>query len=299
MADDSETFDRSWKWTKTILQRKEDHLFSWQFDYKRSWISFPIRIIRVEDHNSATDADTDIAYALFLAGEKWGRRDYIIEGKGIIADIWEKETGLYDGRRYVIAGNWANTDQGLVINPSYFSPQAYRVFAKYDPVNDWNKLAEDSYDILSRVSNLPGRGGLPPNWVLLDKSGEIRPYQYKQNSADSSYDAFRVFYRVALDQKKTPNFKAYSYLSSYKGFEDQFKANGKVCTLYYFQGDGFRCDENTTGMVGPLSVFSVTSDFYSSQLVGKYYVHDGKLQFPDYSYYAKSWHWFGLSLWAK
>ena len=299
-AGDRKTFDKVWQWTKKFIQHDDDHLFAWQFAYEYSFWSFPIKTVRISDYNSATDADTDIAYALFLAGEAWGRRDYVLDAKNIVNDIWDKETVEAGGKRFVLAGNWANLPEGLVVNPSYFAPQAYREFAKYDLIHDWNKVITDGYALLSQVSSLETRRGLPPNWVIVSKTdGAANVYTSKQDSQDYSYDAFRVFYRVALDQKTTPSFEAFEYLSARKIFEDEFRNSGQLCSLYIHEDGNLRCDHNTTGLAGPLGVFSVTSEYFADQLIRKYYIHDRKLQFPDYSFYAHSWHWFGLELWSR
>jgi endo-1,4-beta-D-glucanase Y len=298
-ASDPDTFNQVWSRSKQILQRQEDNLLAWKFEYQMSWISFPAKTIKVVDYNSATDADTDIAHALLMAGEKWNRRDYIIEAREIINDIWDKETAELNGKRYVLAGNWANLPDGLVINPSYINPQAYRVFSKYDIVHDWNKVISDNYSLLAEVSRMEGRPGIPPNWVFINKSsGLITAYQHKPDSLDYSYDAFRIYYRVALDQKISPSSEAWNYLSSVRIFEERFRDTDRICTLYYHQDGVFACDVNTTGLAGPLGIFSVTSEFFADQLVGKYYLRDSRLQFPDYSFYAKSWHWFGFLLWS-
>ena len=143
MADDQETFEKVWQWTKKNTQRKEDYLFSWQFKV----INKKAEIL---DANPATDADEDIAFALLKAGEKWSKPEYIKEAKLIIKDIWEIETAEFNGKRYVIAGNWANTEKNIVVNPSYFSPFTYRLFARYDTEHNWNSLINDNYDLLEK-----------------------------------------------------------------------------------------------------------------------------------------------------
>ena len=41
------------------------------------------------------------------------------------------------GKSYLTAGDWAPGEQVIPLNPSYFAPYAYRVFAEADPGHDW------------------------------------------------------------------------------------------------------------------------------------------------------------------
>ena len=41
----------------------------------------------------------------------------------------------------------------MAINPSYFSPYAYRVFKDADPEHDWYSLLDSGYDILFAASS--------------------------------------------------------------------------------------------------------------------------------------------------
>jgi endo-1,4-beta-D-glucanase Y len=75
MMDDKRTFRNIWVWTKQNLQREEDKLFSWDFDLKGSFWTYPAKKAIIKDVNSATDADEDIALALLLAGRDGGSEE--------------------------------------------------------------------------------------------------------------------------------------------------------------------------------------------------------------------------------
>ncbi len=294
-AGDKKTFHKVLTWTNQNIKRPGDDLFAWKFEVTADEA-------KILDENSATDADTDIAYALFKAGTDWGYEAYVEQAKKIIDDIWNIETAEINGQRYVLAGPWANHDSTLVVNPSYLSPHAYRTFGHFDSSHDWNKLATDSYDLLEKVSNRNRQNFvIPPNWILVSKTDEsLNTYADKPDSLDYSYDGFRTFWRVALDQLKNPNAQSWNYISSVNQFENDWKSKQEVCSLYLYRNQNYVCDKSTTStLAGPIAVFSVTNGFLSAQVIQKYYIKDNEIRFPDTEFYGSSWDWFAVWLWAN
>ncbi|MBX4205458.1 MAG: hypothetical protein KW788_04760 [Candidatus Doudnabacteria bacterium] len=307
-ADDRNTFKTILSWSNRNVEHDRDNLLSWKYEVqKRSPLIFWQHPwfgnyrVRILDQNAATDADTDFAYILLRAGADWKNQDYIDQGKKMAADIWTHETADVEGKRYVLAGNWANEPDRLVINPSYFSPQAYRTFALFDGSHDWNKLTIDTYDLLTKISDHgENQPRVPPNWIAISKiDGTIQDYPEKSDAGDYGYDSFRTLWRVSLDQWATPSFLSWNYVSSITAFSNDWQSRQEVCALYKHEDAGFVCDQSTTGtLAGPTGILSVTNGYAASQAVEKYYIRDGKLMFPDTDFYAKSWHWFGIWLWA-
>jgi len=315
---DLPTFDRIWKWTKNNLQTRSDSLLSWKYSYGSFYTTIqdfsnlftkpkPQTLIldaslfaqanklQITDSNSATDADQDTAYALLRAGQQWNRKDYLNAGVAMLPDIWNKETAQVLNRRLVIAGNWADNGSSVVVNPSYFSPFEYRLFAKYDPVHDWNQLITDNYALLAQLQAMNLRGDnsiLPPNWLTIDKTtGSVSMFSGKPDSFDYSYDAFRVFWRVAMDYRLNKDPRALAYLKTANVF-----SSDQPCTLY----QNLKCDFVSGTLAGPLSLSSIVNPSYAESLVAKNYVSKGDLSLPDNnSFFSTSWHWFGLLLWSN
>ena len=302
--DDKKTFDRVWLWTQRNLQREEDNLFSWDFELKNSFINFPFKKANIKDENPATDADTDIAYALLLAGEKWKDDEYIEEAKKIINGIWEQEVTEHQGRLYLLPGNWAVDEQRIVINPSYFSPVAFQLFARYDSNHDWNKLYTDSYLNLKDIQNQVNRGEkniLPTNWVVINKSNNmIHPFEGKPDSYDYSYDAFRTLWRAGFHQQTSPSFPSWEYISAFRSiFEADWNDDQNLCTLYHYRNQRLECNSSTTGLAGIIGALSVTNGYVAEQIIKKHYIHENTLSFPENSFYGGSWHWFAAWLWTQ
>jgi len=176
--DDKATFDSSLNWTENNLGREEDALFSWLYG-ERVDGTYGV-LVNQGGYNTATDADTDIALALIFAYALWGEEEYLDKARAVIGDVWENEVVLINDTPYLAANNVEKTatSEFVVINPSYFSPYAYRIFAKVDPEHPWEELVDSSYDLLNRATRAPldaeASTGLPPDWVLIhEDTGEL------------------------------------------------------------------------------------------------------------------------------
>jgi cellulose synthase (UDP-forming) len=187
-SNDRPTFDRVWSWTKQYLQIRDDKLFAWKWKGK------------VLSRHSATDADQDIALALILASRRFDQPAYEKEGLAILTSIWELEILRVKSQFYVTAGDWALYEEYPVIHVAYLAPYAYEVFATVDPHHPWHLLINSSYELLRwiyEVKQLP----VPPETLYLDKARKeiLLTNPTKKAPAVFSYDAFPLFWRVALD----------------------------------------------------------------------------------------------------
>jgi endoglucanase len=197
---DKETFDKTYQWAKDNLQvPRGDHLFSWK------WGERPDHTWGALDRTSATDADQDIALALLLAYQEWKDPVYITDARLILNDIWKKLT--LDGPlgRMVLPGDWPQQGRTYQLNPSYFAPYAYRVFAEIDTDHDWTELIDSSYEILTRSVGQT-ETHLPPDWVAVSLDNDaINIYQDALDPrSDFGYEALRVYWRVGLDALLDP-----------------------------------------------------------------------------------------------
>ena len=190
-ARDEATFARVYAWTYLNLSRVKSHgdsLLSWLWGRKSdgSW--------GVLDANTATDADLDYALALLLAARRgWrappGFPDYRQEAGRVREDIWAREVVLLaNGEALLTPGNWHEAEAPYLVNPSYFSPAAYRLFGSaQDRQEDWQSaVVRDSKfpsplrgegqgggeNSLPRSRPREGRGAVTarPDWQQLHKS---------------------------------------------------------------------------------------------------------------------------------
>jgi endoglucanase len=302
-VDDRETFDRSWTWTKENLDRESDNLFGWRWGRRQDG---SYGFLEDGGENSASDADSDIALSLILASRRWNRPEYAQESKQILPDIWDHLTREVQGKRYLIAGNWADLPEGLVINPSYFSPYAWRIFAEYDEDRDWNSLIDPAYELLERTSWEPldreFAVGLPPDWVVLDReNGNLSKTLEPQLTTNYSFDALRVPWRIALDYVWNEEEKAKSYLEkSFKFLSDYYSENNRLAGWYSHDGQVLGEKENPAMYAASLGYFSlidpeIAGKIYQEKIIQLYATDQNSFR-DDLPYYEQNWLWFGAAL---
>lgn len=304
--DDKDTFDLVWKWTKNNMKRPKDNLLGWQWGKEKNG---KYGFIENGGNNSASDADSDIAFALILASHRWNDSKYMDDAKKILPDIWQYETATVNGKRYFLAGNWANQEDEAVINPSYFSPYEWRVFATVDTKDDWNSLITPAYDVLNQSGRLTLGGkkgvGLPPDWVAINrKTGQYQMPHETNLVPNNSFDAMRVPWRIALDYQWNKDKRAYDYLTSaFAYYKKEYAADKKLASTYAYDGTILDANENPARYATALGYFIVvdpkTADsIYQNKIIKLYSNADNSFS-PNLPYYEQNWLWFGAALYSK
>jgi endoglucanase len=312
--DDRTTFDSVLNWSLNNLQlARGDKLFAylWGKNPDNSW--------KVIDRAAATDADQDIAFALILAGRKWNEPRYQTFAQQIMDDIWNKTVVQIKGQPYLTAGDWSPALAQPVLNPSYFSPYEYRLFAQVDPdkSHNWSALIDSSYEVIKGCTTNKldaATGKLPPNWCAIDKqSGALVPAQTPGNNFDSDYgyDAFRTVWRLALDYRWYGEKRATDYLQTLDVLKDDWKTKQKLAVIYDHAGQPKDTTEDLGIYSGSgLALFLTIDPVQADQIValkllpalrevGKddpdpAHIDSSKAR----TYYAQNWTWFGLALYA-
>lgn len=302
--DDRATFDKSWEWTQKNLKRPNDKLFSW-FYGKRPDGSFGI-LKDKGGENTATDGDQDIALALVLGSQRWQDPEYLRQAREIIGDIWELEVVSVGGKPILAANNLEKAAKDtMVVNPSYFAPYAYKIFAKVDPKHDWNALAANSYDVAERSItgklNKSQSAGLPPDWITIDKkTGAIQASNQPTLTTNYSYDAMRLPWRFALDWKWNGEPKAKAVLQKMKFLSEQWGSNRSLSATYGHDGQVVEQPESPATYGGDIGYFIVTNptqgDELYEQKLKTLYDPDKQSWKEPLSYYSDNWAWFGLAL---
>ncbi len=302
-SDDRQTFDRVWLFTKNNLQHKNDKLFGWKWG-KLSDSTYGF--LKDGGDNSASDADSDIAFALILAGHRWSSDEYIVQSKEILTDMWNKETVEIRGKRFLAAGNWAQSSESIIVNPSYFSPYAWRIFASIDTEHDWNSLVGPGYELLTNATTSPldtsKSVGLPPDWVAVSKAtGELKAAPLPNLKTHYSYDAMRIPWRVALDYQWNRDARAYEYLNSLKIFSQLYKkSNYTLASSYSHDGtvlENYESPSMYATLIGYFKVIDpeMAKKIYQEKILDLY--SNDQTAFKDsLPYYEQNWLWFGAAL---
>jgi endoglucanase len=289
-------FDTVWHWTAANLQVRGDGLFA------SLWGGGA-----VQDHNTATDADSDIALALLFAQRRFGDTAYRTAALTVLSGMWQHDVTSLNGMNVVTAGNWAAAQQspGPVINPSYFAPYAYRVFASEDTAHPWMSLVDSSYTLLDRctAATLDGvaSAGLPPNWCALSRrTGQVVSFPQISDADNYGYDAFRVMWRVALDALWNNEPRARDYLSSHAFLRTRWGAAQRLDPVYGHNGTVVSGYDDPTIYGGDIGSFLIADPTAAAQIEQRLLssFHPGA---PAYfgdarNYFEQNWVWFGLAL---
>ncbi|MGK3144012.1 glycosyl hydrolase family 8 [Pantoea sp. C2G6] len=178
---DRATFDRLWQWTHSQLGNPQNDLFYWRYT--------PGSDNPVADKNNASDGDVLLAWALQRAAQKWQVASYQQASDRIQRAIIKLDVVSFGGHTVLLPGAQGfNKNSYVVLNPSYFLFQAWREFGERSHLQVWDKLINDGFDLLSKLSF--GKTGLPLDWVALNADGSVAPAVGYPNRF--SYDAIRV-----------------------------------------------------------------------------------------------------------
>jgi hypothetical protein len=235
----------------------------------------------------------------------------------ILDDVWQEETvstvAGYD--RVLVAGDWARgdvTSSWPVVNPSYLSPYAYKIFADADPSHDWDTLVDSSYEILQDIQASPelgGEAGVVPNWVAID------PETATPNAAELeglptdefSYDATRVPWRVSLDYLWFRDDRALEVMEGLGLPRRQIEDGGRLFASYGLGGEPTADYEATSAYAGVLPGLLVGGDpavahrVFAEKILGAYNAGDAQGhgaywgEDPD-DYYNQNMAWFATAV---
>ncbi|MBC7006255.1 endoglucanase [Photobacterium sp. BZF1] len=179
--DDRETFESLWSWTRSNLSNPDNHLFYWKYN--------PTLTYKIEDRNNASDGDVLIAWALLKAGKQWDEPNYLEASDEILWSILEHNIIQYADYTVMLPGVFGFiSDEGIVLNPSYFIYPAWQDFAARVYVNNLHVLITDTLNLMLRIDW--GDHKIATDWIVLYPDGSTAPAA--DWPARVSYDAFRI-----------------------------------------------------------------------------------------------------------
>lgn len=154
--------------------------------------------------NGATDAELDVAIALYVASFQWQSNAYLTDAKNLVRAI--RTTEVESGSFVLKPGD--KFGGSSLLNISYFSPAYYRVFATFDTGNEafWNSVTAKGYEILFKADENTStkqaaeRGnGLVPDWSDSNGNFSGAASGYEDGGKNFVFDAIRTPFRTALD----------------------------------------------------------------------------------------------------
>ncbi len=183
-ANDRQTFDKLWGWTRANLMVRDDQLLAWRWD--------PARRPAIADINDASDGDILVAWALTEAAEFWGDIALKVSARRVAVEIGRKlvvyKTKFGALLLPAVSGFAAEDRQdGPVVNLSYWVFPAFARLPLVAPEIDWRGIVQSGLDAL-KASRF-GSDGLPTEWVSL-RNGVARPAD--GFPAQFGYNAIRI-----------------------------------------------------------------------------------------------------------
>lgn len=305
MLGDRDAFDRVLTWSENNLQRQRDgkqtdSLWAWKWgkDEQGNW--------SIIDPNFASDADIDAITALILASRRWQHRPYLELAQTKLRDLWNLSTVTdfrlgSQQRRYLLPGpvEAFQKQETIQLNPSYFAPASFRLFAQVDPSRNWMSLVDSSYQVLQQASSL-STTGLPNDWILFDLTTSTPKQLLTPTPGTSEYgfDAYRVWWRLALDADWFDEPLARSLLQKYlKPIQQLWLSNQAVPARIDLQGKPLVTYEATSQYGMLYHAFRLINPTLANQIRQKKLNPKYQNGFWDNNsaYYTQNLVWFGLA----
>lgn len=201
LMDDRPAFDAILDWTRRNLAVRDDALMAWRWQ--------PDTVPQVQDRNNASDGDLFLAWALVIAATRQQRPDLIEPAGAIARDLLRLCTAPHPADDsqllFLPAALGFRSDERVVINPSYYMPQAMRDLAQ--ATGTW-QLAQLADDGVRMIDGLAG-AGLVPDWVAFGPAGqEPPPARFSRNAG---YEAIRVpLFALWSGQATSPAVRAFA-----------------------------------------------------------------------------------------
>jgi len=193
---DQSTFNSIWDAAEKDFWSSANGYYNWRWN-KGALTS--------DGSGMATDADQDIALTLLFADSLvkkgvWTTHTgpnsvgYKARALTMLSTIWSK--AVSSNHNLAPGASWGGD---AFVNPGYFSPASYRIFAIADTAHDWSAVVEQCYKVIAAS---PGYAkGLVPDWMT--PSGAYYTGSLGYNPFDTGHamykDGIRVLWRLALD----------------------------------------------------------------------------------------------------
>lgn len=221
------------------------------------------------DNTSATDGDLDIALSLFMADAQWGSKgaiNYKAEGIKRVKAILNFEVNKQKHTLLLGDANDPGDFDFFDIRTSDFMPTHLKVFNKYLPNPEWQKVVDRTYQIFSEMqAKYSPKAGLIPDFIIYrnKKYTPAKP-NYLEGDTDGQYfyNACRVPLRIGLDYIVNGDVRAQKFLTplchffkaktkgNVKNMYAGYYLNGKAIPKYYYVVPSFM----STLSVGSMAV---------------------------------------------
>ena len=183
-ANDRDSFERVWAWTRANLLVRGDQLMAWRWE--------PNARPAVADMNNASDGDLLVAWALTEAAEAWSDVAYRVAARRIAVEASRKLVILrsaYGPLLLPAVSGFSSDDRvdGPVVNLSYWVFPALERLSLAAPEFDWASLMRSGMTLVESARF--GTSRLPTEWLSLR---EAEPKTAQGFAPTFSYNAVRI-----------------------------------------------------------------------------------------------------------
>jgi len=201
VANDQARFEKIWRWSLQNLagNNLETQLPAWLWGQSKdgTW--------KVQDANSASDADLWFAYALLEAARLWQKPEYEADARQLLARVKQQEVLELPGLGAVLLPGpvgYVQPDHLWRLNPSYLPIPLLRRLAQFEPEGPWQAIAQSTAQLLAHA----GPRGFAADWVgyrgVSDTRGLFVSDPFKGDTG--SYDAIRVYLWAGMTASADP-----------------------------------------------------------------------------------------------
>ncbi|HEX9297952.1 MAG TPA: glycosyl hydrolase family 8 [Polyangiaceae bacterium] len=198
-------------------------------------------------HDTATDGDLDIAFALLLANRQWGSSgtvNYLAAAKSAISAV--KSLEVNSTTHLTLLGDWAKGDStfGTGTRPSDFMLDHFKAYGRATGDTAWTSSVNSTYNLVSFMqSTYASSTGLLPDFVVNTTStAKPAPSNYLEDITDGqyAYNSCRIPWRIGTDFVTSGDTRARAALMKLNSWIKS-KTSGNPSNIR----DGYKLDGST------------------------------------------------------
>ncbi len=205
---------------------------------------------------SPSGASLDMAMALLQAACRWEDSTYFDAAFKLVGSIKKYMTQETASGLVLLPDDDNNA---ACMNPSYFSPAYYRVFARAFPAQAsfWQRMADDSYAFLEQATN--STTGLAPDWAATGTATCSSATNFV------GYDGMRTLWRTQTDYAWFETAAAKSWLDRVTNWAETAIGAEKLANVregFFVDGSDLFGEEGqaNSAFVGALAVGAMATD---------------------------------------
>jgi endo-1,4-beta-D-glucanase Y/4-amino-4-deoxy-L-arabinose transferase-like glycosyltransferase len=220
--DDKPTFDNLLRWTTQNMQKSNNLFIS------------ELKAGTTREGEAETAPNTDIAFALLLASNKWKNPTYQEQAVKIITALRQTNTITWQGKTYLKRADIltpANPQLTTIYLPSY-NPTAYTYFAQVEDNQFWQTLKDTTYEVLNKCTFTMPENTLPPTACTLTASPTRATEPTITTSNTYWMEAHQLILKIVMDNIITGEPRSKEYIQKLTSFKKEWTQRYQLGAIY-------------------------------------------------------------------